>query len=677
MKCNVIWIDEDLDNEENKKYAEELYSFGSLIVRLFKNLDKAIEHMKYIEFQETKVIVSGKLYPEFVTKFKENIIDMCVAPKIIIFTRNKQNESESKKLNYTDDIQLTFEYIDKKEKLLLPLFFKTLIDNISNNNMERYTSSLYDEYSKNEKVNNLLGSIKNMSEIPIEILSKYYARLYTAESDFYKNINKDLGLNRVEKYLPYIKILYEGVKLKSLPLANKNILYRGSKISNDEIIKIKEYINKKIKDLPSSIVFSKSFLSFTKDKNVADYFLSFKNNNKNLSKVLFILEKDDNIGYNLSTRFLSSENKDKNLSKVLFILEKDDNIGYNLSTHGDIEKISFIPDEREVLFFPFSSFEVKDIKEINIGNERGYEIKLLYLGKYLKEIENDSSIISKENPLPNTEFKKQLCEAGLIKQEKVENVSAKSLYQNFKDYEKGINIKNRNFIIGEIYIKPNDINKDIRIINTFENYKRQIGIVNKMDDWKYENEYEIVTNTEIKINGIINKFSYFYKFPRAGKYIIQYSFKNYLTKTNHMFWGCNLLTFLNLSNFNTKNVTNMCAMFGGCNSLTNLNLFNLNTQNVTNMSRMFLCCYLLKDLDLSSFNIQNVINMNQMFLCCYSLTSLNLLNFNTQNVIYMNNMFDGCNLLNRYNIIARDNKILSIFDIKKSGQFNITNSFFK
>ena len=129
-----------------------------------------------------------------------------------------------------------------------------------------------------------VASIKSLSDIPIEILSKYYARLYTAESDFYKNINKDLGLNKVEKYLPYIKTLYEGVKLKSLPLANKNILYRGSKISNDEIIKIKEYINKKIKGLPSSIVFSKSFLSFTKDKNIADYFLSFKNNNKNLSK---------------------------------------------------------------------------------------------------------------------------------------------------------------------------------------------------------------------------------------------------------------------------------------------------------------------------------------------------------------------------------------------------------
>jgi len=40
-------------------------------------------------------------------------------------------------------------------------------------------------------------------------------------------------------------------------------------------------------------------------------------------------------------------------------LEKDNNIGYSLSTHGDIENISFYPKEREVLFFPFSSFEIK------------------------------------------------------------------------------------------------------------------------------------------------------------------------------------------------------------------------------------------------------------------------------------------------------------------------------
>ena len=34
-----------------------------------------------------------------------------------------------------------------------------------------------------------------------------------------------------------------------------------------------------------------------------------------------------------------------------------------------------------------------------------------------------------------------------------------------------------------------------------------------------------------------------------------------------MFRDCNSLTNLNLSNFNTQNVTNMSNMFDGCNSL--------------------------------------------------------------------------------------------------------------
>ena len=39
-----------------------------------------------------------------------------------------------------------------------------------------------------------------------------------------------------------------------------------------------------------------------------------------------------------------------------------------------------------------------------------------------------------------------------------------------------------------------------------------------------------------------------------------------------MFYGCNSLTNLNLSNFNTQNVTNMSFMFVGCNSLNKENL---------------------------------------------------------------------------------------------------------
>ena len=73
--------------------------------------------------------------------------------------------------------------------------------------------------------------------------------------------------------------------------------------------------------------------------------------------------------------------------------------------------------------------------------------------------------------------------------------------------------KYENKIIGEIYIKENDINKDIQIINSFENYKRAYSYIkDKEDDYKYENEKEIKENIEIKINEEIINFSYYHKF---------------------------------------------------------------------------------------------------------------------------------------------------------------------
>ena len=673
MTTIVLWVDANIDNSENTEYVKELESIGSLRLKLFKNIEEAIEQLKYLEFQETKVIISGSFYSEFIKSFKENILKMYIAPKIIVFTKNKENfvkenkdYSSNENVFYTfggiatsfneikeflkekkikeikkqyDDVQLTFERIDKKEKLVLPIFFKTLIDTISNDNMEKYTDELYETYSKERKdLKSLLGSIASMKNIPIEILSRYYSRLYTADSTFHRNINKDLGLNKKEIYLPFIKTLYEGVKFKSLPLSNDKVLYRGSKISNVEINDIKNYMKKKIEGLPSSIVFSKSFLSFSKEKNVAE-------------------------------KFLKDENKDKNLSKVLFILEKDDNCGYNLSTHGDIEKISFFPNEREVLFFPFSSFEIKSLEEKYIGKEKVYEIKLLYLGKYLKDIENDNKLINNEIWIPDSKFKKHLEDFGLIKKEKIKKINIKKVYNEFKKYENEINQRNINnntttnkinIITGEINIKHEDINKSIQIINSYENKKRMNNEADNSDDWKYGNEREI-KDVEIKIDGKAIKFAYTYKFEKEGKYQIEYIFKNNLTKANYLFYGCNNLTNLDLSKFNTQNVTNMSNMFYGCDSLTNLNLSNFNTQNVTNMDNMFNDCKSLTNLNLSNFNTQNVTNMRSMFYNCNSLRNLDLTNFNTQNVTNMGFMFYDCISLKKENIISKNNKILNLF----------------
>ena len=153
---------------------------------------------------------------------------------------------------------------------------------------------------------------------------------------------------------------------------------------------------------------------------------------------------------------------------------------------------------------------------------------------------------------------------------------------------------NKNIIIGEIYINKEDINKDIRIINSFENMEKKWSFANKDDYLDYANEKEIKENIEIKINGKIIDFAYYHKFEKEGKYIIEYRFENNLTKINHMFNGCDSLINLDLSNFNSQNVTNMIGMFSGCKSLAHLNLSNLKTQNITNIDFMFASCDSLK-----------------------------------------------------------------------------------
>ena len=226
------------------------------------------------------------------------------------------------------------------------------------------------------------------------------------------------------------------------------------------------------------------------------------------------------------------------------------------------------------------------------------------------------------------------------------NINHKNTIKNIENEIKNMNINdNKNIIIGVINIKKEDINKNIKIINSFENVKRERKKKNKDDDWKYENEKEIKENIEIKINGKLIDFAYYYKFDKEEKYIIEYSFKNNLTKTCYMFYGCNLLTNLNLSNFKSKNVINMCSMFLDCSSLLNLNLSNINTENVTDMSNMFYYCEQLKSLDLSNFNTKKVINMSGMFYHCNSLTNLVLSNFNTENVTDMREMFSLCSSL--------------------------------
>ena len=69
----------------------------------------------------------------------------------------------------------------------------------------------------------------------------------------------------------------------------------------------------------------------------------------------------------------------------------------------------------------------------------------------------------------------------------------KEIYYEYKRYENEIN--GVNIITGEINIKSNDINKNILIINSFENFKNNLWKIK--DELKYENQKEKLKNVKM------------------------------------------------------------------------------------------------------------------------------------------------------------------------------------
>ena len=161
-----------------------------------------------------------------------------------------------------------------------------------------------------------------------------------------------------------------------------------------------------------------------------------------------------------------------------------------------------------------------------------------------------------------------------------------------------------------------------------------------------------------------------------------------VTDVHRMFYGCSSLTSLDLSNFYTSSVTSVSQMFYGCDSLTSLDLSSFNTSNVTDMYMMFSNCSSLTSLDLSSFNTSKVTNMINMFSYCSSLTSLDLNGFNTSSVTNMGNMFGDCSSLtsldlscfNTSNVtdmgwMFRNCSAITSLDVSNFNTSNVTNMY--
>ena len=130
------------------------------------------------------------------------------------------------------------------------------------------------------------------------------------------------------------------------------------------------------------------------------------------------------------------------------------------------------------------------------------------------------------------------------------------------------------------------------------------------------------------------------------KVVFEESFKKFKPTTLSSFFKelKSLTSISGLENLNTTHVTDMSKMFYNCNNLSSLNLSQFNTGNVEKMNEMFYYCRELKSLDLSAFNTAKVNNMYRMFYYCFVRT-IDLSSFNTANVENMDEMFAGASLV--------------------------------
>ena len=127
---------------------------------------------------------------------------------------------------------------------------------------------------------------------------------------------------------------------------------------------------------------------------------------------------------------------------------------------------------------------------------------------------------------------------------------------------------------------------------------------------------------------------------------ITFSNPECLVNMESMLRSCRKLTSVDLSNLNTRNVTDLSRLFNSCENLKRVNLSGFNTSKVNDMFAMFSYCDKLEEIHLNSFDITNVLSMRQMFKACDSLVKLDLSNFNMGNkMLDIDEMFSWCTSL--------------------------------
>ena len=368
---------------------------------------------------------------------------------------------------------------------------------------------------------------------------------------------------------------------------------------------------------------------------------------------------------NILIKYINKENKDKYKVKLA-----DYGISKQLTNFTHLKtKVGTLKYEAPEILKGSKDYNEKcDLWSLGIIIYRLYFKKFPYDGEtendILQSIENGTEILKTNNRQLNDIIKK------LLIKEPDKRISWKQYFKH-PFFINGINKKYNEINISIEINEYDDINKEIYFLDNTDNNFWINGkkLYHKHDNLKELNE----SNVELYINKKIMKYKKYFIPKKKGIYEIKLIIKINIKDCSFMFYNCDKIKKINLSSFDTKNVTNMSHMFGYCKNIVNLDLSSFNTKKVTNIEEMFFYCEKLENLKLSTFDTKSVTKMGYIFSYCKNLTSLNISSFDTKNVSDMNNMFSFCEKITNLDLSSFDTKNVSDMSYMFSSCEKITN----
>ncbi|MCQ2816232.1 MAG: DUF285 domain-containing protein, partial [archaeon] len=538
--------------------------------------------------------------------------------------------------------------------------------------------------------------IKDFS-IDFRYFAKFYVRLYSMDSPFFKEMNRVLTNDNFKKrylYNPFLIVLYKGLE-HHLIENKRDKLYRGSVLSEGEINKIKEKFEEKKKkdsekkeenkkekeDIAISIALltTQTFLSASLDESVAMKFMTESQGLSTEEQIELSLKKKSE---KKSEEKKSEPEKKKeepiNKPKLLPVMIIINECKYsNFIPHniyiGDLSKY---PEEKEVLILPKAYLQILNVEEHCKPKEK-YFYKDVPIGEPLKEvsfeytkitlgyIENIQEIYEKLTEEEQQKIKKNADKSGISKelsdlmQQKVTNNQIKDA---ISDVYNKVDIG-----VGDSYFtafyESDEINEEI--LNESFNELNSDNCTMYIDGKKQD---------QLKKKFNIHGFH---------KVIVVMKDKNgtphSIKTTEKMFSGCGALISANFSNFDmgqcenmtsmfedcfnlesvifaegkktvfkTKNCKNMTSLFKNCEALTKIDFSIIDTSNTERITEIFAGCKSLRKIIFpDNFDISKVKSTFQFFFHCENLAEVTFKNINTSSLENIEGMFSCCYKLNK------------------------------